>query len=276
MVGCVADGRFAAFRWIFELISCCIIAMEAVASVCGWIWLGVLKGLKMSVYKKQYEFEIHGETALLMHRDDIDFADRLEAWRKDRNNRGQSKAGDDRSPPWTWHGYLYYDENGVVSIPYELVFAALKVAGTQLIWKKQKTFKEKTQSGIQPLSEFFEFGHGSDGRSLNLSQLPGEDKKYVDQKKGCEALGFALFAKRAKVGQAKHIRIRPRFEQWVVRGVVQVVDADISEEILIQLFQIAGSAGLGDWRPSSPKSPGPFGMFSLSYLRELAGAAKAA
>ena len=221
----------------------------------------------MMGYRAEYSFCLTGSTPLLMHADDIDWADELEIWRKDRNNRGQSKAGDDRSPAWTWQGYLYRDAEGKIAIPYEMVMAALKNAGAQIIWKKQKSFKEKTQSGLSARTEFFEFYYGPDNRQLTISDLPKREETYIQQKQHVEKdLGFLLFAKRAKVGQSKHVRIRPRFEQWSVRGQIIVTDADITPEILQQLFEVSGSVGLGDWRPSS-KSPGPFGQFEVQLSK---------
>jgi hypothetical protein len=50
----------------------------------------------------------------------------------------------------------------------------------------------------------------------------------------------------------------------------------ITRDVLGQLFEIAGDfAGLGDWRPSAPSKPGPYGMFS-SEVKPLAARRKSA
>ena len=52
-----------------------------------------------------------------------------------------------------------------------------------------------------------------------------------------------------------------------MRGVITVSEAAITDEVLEQLFEIAGRlVGLGDWRPSAPTSPGPYGMFNASLV----------
>jgi hypothetical protein len=89
--------------------------------------------------------------------------------------------------------------------------------------------------------------------------------KFRDQKYACQRLGFNLYMKRAPVGASKHVRVRPRFEIWETTGVFKVTEEAIDDKILKQMCEIAGDqAGLSDWRPSSPKSPGPFGQFSVS------------
>jgi hypothetical protein len=49
------------------------------------------------------------------------------------------------------------------------------------------------------------------------------------------------------------------------RGTVNVGDKQITTAVLTDILEAAGKyKGLGDWRPSSPKSPGPFGTFSAT------------
>jgi len=59
------------------------------------------------------------------------------------------------------------------------------------------------------------------------------------------------------------VRVRPRFDNWSCGGTVTVFDDMITTDVLKNILTFAGTyAGLGDWRPSSPKSPGPFGKFT--------------
>ncbi len=93
--------------------------------------------------------------------------------------------------------------------------------------------------------------------------------KFRDQVVACRRLGFKLYMKRAPINNAKHVRVRPRFDQWTVEGVLKVTNEAIDDNILRKMMKIAGEqSGLGDWRPSSPKSPGPFGQFTteLTFL----------
>ena len=56
-----------------------------------------------------------------------------------------------------------------------------------------------------------------------------------------------------------HVRVRPKFAKWSVAGEIMVLKPEITGEILQQLFELAGKAGLCDWRPSG-KTPGPYGQ----------------
>ena len=77
-------------------------------------------------------------------------------------------------------------------------------------------------------------------------------------------LGFELNVKRAKIGRSKHIRVRPMFRDWELRGSLSVLDAELSginKQILTTILNQAGAVcGLCDWRPSCPSS-GTFGKF---------------
>jgi hypothetical protein len=101
----------------------------------------------------------------------------------------------------------------------------------------------------------------------DLEALPPMSK-FRDHVMHCRKLGFQLYAKRAPVGASKHVRVRPRFEKWEVTGRFKVSAAaqdSLDETMLSKLFVLAGEqSGLGDWRPSSPKSPGPFGQFKAA------------
>lgn len=215
---------------------------------------------------RKFSFTLTGHQPMLMHADDIWAADELAEWRKAPENKNQSKSGDDRSPPWTWQTYLYHDGENVV-VPAANIMVALRTAGTQLILKGKKTYKELTQSGLLIETEFCEFLVG--GKPLPIGKIVAlRDKSFTEQAKGVEKMGFSLYAKRAKIGQAKHVRVRPRFDEWSVRGEITILSPDIADETLVQIFQIAGNCGLGDWRPAC-KTPGSFGMFQ-SELKKVA------
>lgn len=50
---------------------------------------------------RRYEVTLKGESPLLMHKDNIEFGERIKKWQKDPKNKDLSVAGDDRSPAWT-------------------------------------------------------------------------------------------------------------------------------------------------------------------------------
>lgn len=187
-------------------------------------WAGRGEGTEFHFTKgermRSIEFTLTGEMPLLMHQDDVELADELEAWRKDPAHKNISKAGDDRSPAWTWQTYCYSDGEHL-AIPSANIMVCLRSAGTQMILKKQKTFKELTQSGLLITSEFCEFTVG--GKQIAVSDLEDmREKDFKAQANECRKHGFRLFVKRARVGSSKHVRVRPRFDSWQVRGTMPV------------------------------------------------------
>ncbi len=215
-------------------------------------------------------FELTGVTPLLMHNDDIEAADLLNGWRKDPANNDVSKKGDDRSPGWTWQTYLYSDGEHV-GIPSGNLMVNLRTAATKVPLpdgKNGKTCKEISQSGMVVRDEFLAFTFNGKQRLKIADVLKLREKPFAEQAAWAAKEGFRLFAKRARVGQSKHVRVRPRFETWSVRGVLAVTAPAITFELVEEFFEYGGRGGLCDWRPSSPKSPGPFGMYETK-LKEI-------
>ena len=207
----------------------------------------------------QVDFELQGSTALLMHSDDIENGDIVKQWQNDPKNKDVSVKGDDRSPAWTWQSYLYTSAESIV-MPSANLMACLRSAGARMILKGNKTYKEATQAGLGCLTE--DCALLVDGKEVSLLEIAKiREKTFVEQCEAVRKLGFRLWAKRARVGQAKHVRVRPRFDSWSVTGSLIVYETDIlKKDILVQLFEIAGNLGLGDWRPGC-KTPGMFGKF---------------
>jgi len=207
-------------------------------------------------------FELKGLTALLPHNDDVTASDRLEAWRKAPENKGISRAGDDRSPSWTWHEYLY-DDGENVSIPSQNLMTCLRSAGSQMILKKQKTFKEISQAGMGVFAEYLDFRVGDSKASIPIASVRElRDLTFEEQADAVRDLGFRLFVKRARIGTSKHVRVRARFDNWHASGeiIVRASAQELTFERVSKLFELAGQVGLCDWRPGC-KTPGPFGMF---------------
>lgn len=215
-----------------------------------------------------YRVTITGTQPLLMHADDIEWADEMERWKLDKDNKKVSKAGDDRTPAHRWIGALYRNEAGEVILPTENLMRCLMEGGAMVLvpgGRSGKTFKAQTQSGIMPRSMGWPLL--VNGKSIDAQPIIGllEEKDFGVHKETVEKLGFSLFVKRARIGQSKHVRVRPRFDSWQAGGELTVTDEQITEEVLNDVFEMAGTyKGLGDWRPSSPKAPGVFGMFTAS------------
>lgn len=217
-----------------------------------------------------YRVTITGTQPLLMHADDIEWADEMERWKLDKDHKKLSKAGDDRTPAHRWIGSLYRDEAGEVVMPTENLMRCLMEGGAMVLvpgGRSGKTFKAQTQSGIMPRAlgwPLLVSGKRIDGKPIEA--LLGE-KDFSVHKETVETLGFSLFVKRARIGASKHVRVRPRFDSWQASGDLVVVDEQITEAVLTDIFEMAGTyKGLGDWRPSS-KTPGTFGMFTARIER---------
>jgi hypothetical protein len=217
-----------------------------------------------------YLIKLTGETPLLMHWDNIDWCEVMQKWGKDPANKKNSVAGDDRTPAFRWLGNLYH-EAGRVVIPADNLMTVLREGGAKVpTGKKGATFKRQTQSGLLVNESAWRLTIGGaeiDAAGL-IKTLKNENDFEVHQAE-VEKLGFTLFIKRARIGQAKHIRVRPRFDKWECSGTISVLDDSINKDTLQTILTYAGvQCGLGDWRPSSPKSPGPFGRFAAEVSRK--------
>jgi hypothetical protein len=200
-----------------------------------------------------------------MHADDVEAASTLDEWRKAPGNKNLTVPGDDRSPGWTWQTYLYRDADGMVAMPADNVMVALRQAGAKMTLKRQTTFKAITQSGLLLTDETLGFANG--GKPVACAPfVEARDEKFAVQKKLVEKAGFELLVKRARVGNSKHVRVRPMFRSWSVTGVIQIMAPEISFESLQMLFDLAGDVGLCDWRPGC-KTPGRFGMFEAEVTK---------
>lgn len=211
----------------------------------------------------RFEFTVTGKSPLLMHYDDVEWADTTNEWLLNPENtkkKGES-SGDDRRPAWKWIGYCYHDGKNL-AIPGANLTACFKKAGARVPLGRQKTFKELAVSAIFIESEFLRFT--TNGKTIPVA--PIRDLVKVSEFRlhiqAVEKMGFRLFVKRAPVGQSKHVRVRARFDDWELSGTLEVLAHEITPDVLDSIFSQAGRVGLGDWRPGSPKSPGPFGMFT--------------
>lgn len=210
---------------------------------------------------RTYQVTLTGTTPLLMHADDVEWADTMDAWKNDPKNKKGSKAGDDRSPAFRWIGHAYMDDD-FVGIPADNLMRCLMEGGAMVPvpgGKNGKTFKSQTQSGMMVGEMYWPLA--AHIRTADVQALRTETD-FAAHKERAAQLGFQLFVKRAKVGASKHIRVRPRFNSWSVSGSVIVSDDQITESVLRDIFVFAGRyKGLGDWRPGG-RTPGTFGMFT--------------
>lgn len=214
---------------------------------------------------KQYAFTIREKTPLLMHYDNLQWQERIKRWQIDPSNQAASVKGDDRSPAWTWIGSAYSDSN-VISLPSDNLMRALMEGGQATpTGKGQKTYKAQTQSGMLVHDEYVPLL--IDGKPVDykgLLELEGETD-FAKHEAAAVERGFVLYTKKVRMnGRSRNIRVRPRFDRWELRGVLDVWDPQLTASVLGTILSVAGKdKGLGDWRPSS-KTPGPFGTFGAT------------
>lgn len=221
------------------------------------------------MYSRTYAVELTGATPLLMHNDNLSWADSMSKWGKDPASRKNSIAGDDRSPAWRWIGSLYV-ENKEVCIPSDNLMTMLREGGARCpTGKKGGTYKRQTQSGIVVNEPAWPIV-GAKGRIpiAGIEKLI-ENAEFSEHEAVALGLGFSLFVKRAKIGNSKHVRVRPRFDVWSCAGTLTVFDDTITDDVIANIVTFAGIyGGLCDWRPSSPKSPGSWGKFTATVTRK--------
>jgi hypothetical protein len=220
------------------------------------------KGQQMA--NRTYAVTITGKTPLLMHADNIDWADSMEEWKNSPANKKGSKAGDDRSPAWRWLGALYHDDN-ILVMPSDNLQRCFMEGGAMVPvpgGRSGKTFKSQSQSGMMTGEPVWPLLVNGKTVAMDKINKLRDTEKFAKHKEACAQFGFMLFVKRAKIGQSKHIRVRPRFDHWSTAGTLVVWDDQITADVLTNILEYAGNyKGLGDWRPGG-KTPGPHGMFT--------------
>lgn len=214
---------------------------------------------------RRYAVSLTGTSPLLMHADNIPWRDEIQRFMKDPLKKKDSKAGDDRTPAFRWIGCLYHDGKNI-GLPSDNLMICIR-DGASMIFvpgSTKKTYKRQSQSGIivnELLWPITVDGKVSEWK--DVADLQSEMDFHVHEETA-KRLGFELFVKSAKIGQSKHIRVRPRFDKWAATGTVTVTvfDDTITTEVLDLIFTTAGMyCGMCDWRPKG-KTPGQFGKFT--------------
>lgn len=218
---------------------------------------------------KKYAIKLTGTAPMLLHQDDVEWSDQMKDWLRVPANKKNSSAGDDRSPAFRWIGSLYRMHTGdveVVCVPSDNLMSCLREGGALVgTGNKNSTFKAATQTGMRVLEIGWPI-YTRVGKLITCERLPGlmKEPDFAVHKQVAGEMGCPLFVKRARVGQSKHIRVRPMIEMgWTAEGTMAVTDERIKKDVLTEiLFQCGVYRGLCDWRPGS-KTPGPYGTFSV-------------
>lgn len=219
---------------------------------------------------KRYGFIFTGKYSLLMHSDNIAWAEQIKKFRNSPEGKKESVPGDDRSPAWTWIGSLYSDDKNVTMQSENVMKCMMKGAASVGTGKGQKTFKAQSQSGCMCESPTLEFTVG--GKQIPMGSIKGliGNKDFDEHLRLVQALGFNLDVRRVVLGKgnSRNIRVRPLFTNWVVRGSLLVTDEALTIDVLRSIWEYSGRCiGLCDWRPGG-KTPGPYGTFN-AVIEEL-------
>lgn len=213
-----------------------------------------------------YAVTLTGQMPLLLHGDNLDWRANLAAWRAHPDNKAKSVPGDDRSPAWTWIGGLYHDGD-VLGISSDNLMTCIREGGSRVSvpGKRSLTYKRQSQSGLV-INELLWPLVGPKG-TVPWAPINAlcEVEDFNVHKQFALDHGFELFAKSARIGQSKHVRVRAKFIRWSLSGTVTALDDTITTDVLTSILTASGRyAGLCDWRPSSPKAPGPWGTFTAT------------
>ncbi|MCP4677705.1 MAG: hypothetical protein GY854_19750 [Deltaproteobacteria bacterium] len=215
---------------------------------------------------RNYRVTLTGISPLLMHADNIEWRDQVTNWRNDPLHKKKGTAGDDRSPAWSWVGYVYHDGQNI-GLPSDNLMTCIRDGASMVVVKGNKTFKSQSQSGI--LVNEILWPIEVDGIPVSwepTAALVGEED-FEEHKKIVSSCRYELSVKPAKVGTSKHIRVRPRFNKWQAAGTISVFDDMITPKVLDQILFMAGNyCGICDWRPKG-RSPGQFGRFEAKVER---------
>ena len=217
-----------------------------------------------------YGVTLTGTMPLLLHGDNLDWRASMAAWRAHPDNKAKSVPGDDRSPAWTWIGGVYHDGK-VLGVSSDNLMTAIREGGSRVsvIGKRSLTYKRQSQSGLVINEMLWPIRTPKGTVPWPAVEALCDVEDYDAHRAFALEHGFELFAKSARIGQSKHVRVRAKFMQWEVAGTITVFDETITKAILEQILTAAGRyAGLCDWRPSSPKSPGPWGTFTATVKEQ--------
>lgn len=176
----------------------------------------------------KYLIEITGTQPLLMHADTL--ADPLDPltkqFKKISGKRSKTDEDHEAMAEAEFLASLYLDDNGAVCIPAANIKKCL-IEGARVTKSGPKIERGLTLLGID-----FVLDHNGGAKPGDLYQ----DPKFVDRRS-------------VKVGTARTMRVRPRFNEWSMDVECDIDPAVCSEDDLKDIAANAGAlVGLGDHR----------------------------
>jgi len=149
---------------------------------------------------------------------------------------------------WKRKVYLSKHEGeDVVCLPHSMIMACL-LDGSKGKRKGKIYFARALYSSITPTSMHFPVFF--DEKPITIDRI--EREGWIS------AVG-------AKVNRGSTVvRRRPEIPTgWSVKLSFKILSNKLTQNDLMEILKDAGSCGIGDWRPSSPKKPGMYGQFEI-------------
>jgi hypothetical protein len=152
-----------------------------------------------------------------------------------------------------WKKSVYLNEKGQLIMPWQNLMASIYdgckggKAGKIYLTRVVNTSLEIVT--LEPLILF-------EGEPITIDTIEKKDWIYVS---GAVVSGRRVDRSRAMLPAG-----------WEVTFDIKIKDKKMfDEELVKQVVQKAGkNAGLGDWRPSAPKKPGPYGTYAIWEKKE--------
>jgi hypothetical protein len=131
---------------------------------------------------------------------------------------------------------LYRDEQGMICQPADHILGALIKAATdfKITGKGKKTYRDLVRSAVV----------------ISPDLIPHHNSKW------------AVDRRPVVVQRSRIMRERPRFDEWELAFVVEILDEQLEASALKQIFDQAGKVGIGDFRPR-------FGRFMVTEYNEV-------
>lgn len=179
------------------------------------------------------ELPITGLTPLVTH----NWSEKALSMMRDAQQGRSRRKKEPKDQGEEYESAFYRLDDGSAGIP----AAAFKSATVQAA----RNFEGVTMTSLK--SAIFVVGEGKD----QLVRIVGEPEMWESPV-------------RVGMGTAD-LRYRPRFFPWSALLVVRFNTAMLTREAVVNLVNAGGLGGVGEWRPSAPKSfTGSYGMFEVS------------
>ena len=160
-------------------------------------------------------------------------------------------------PAWTWIGYLYEMNKKVIVIDSDNLMSMLERRRDKDTRKARKGEYEGGNAEREYLVNEIGWVLKLNGKEIPYEPILAlaDENDFEKHEALADKLGFELFVKRARIGTAKHVRVRPRFENWSATGTITVSDPQLTEDMLTTIFCFPAGryAGIGDWRTGFTK-----------------------